>query len=245
MAGPWIDVFRFNLPSAAIALIVYAGASVMALIGGFRGLRLIEALSLIAVPFLFNLLVTIEADWHMAEIGAFVTAHAPLPFPAQVAIGRALTLWFLGEAVVTLICLVSVNRLPLSRRTHVLLCVSGAFAAATPLIANAAQLVTQPLLAIVFSSLCAALAQGGLWAIVYLMTGITLDWLGGRPPRFDAVWNHWRTGFIKGAIYGALFIGFILVAAFVLRAPGVPRAAAPVCAPSRARSSARCSFRSA
>ena len=87
----------------------------MALVGGSRGLRLIEGLSLIAVPFLFNLLLTIGADWHMAEIGAFVTAHAPLPFPAQVAIGRALTLWFLGEAMLILICLVSVNRLPRRR----------------------------------------------------------------------------------------------------------------------------------
>ena len=40
LPGPWVDVFRFNLPSAAIALIVYVGASVMALIGGVRGLRL-------------------------------------------------------------------------------------------------------------------------------------------------------------------------------------------------------------
>ena len=162
LPGPWVDVFRFNLPSAAIALIVYAGASVMALIGGSRGLRPIEALSLIAVPFLFNLLVTIEADWHMAEIGAFVTAHASLPFAAQVAIGRALTLWFLGEAMLILVSLVSVNRLPHSARTHVLFAASGIIAAATPLFANSAQLVAQPLAAIVFSSLCAALAQGGL-----------------------------------------------------------------------------------
>ena len=116
LPGPWIDVFRFNLPSAAIALVVYAGASVMALIGGSRGLRLVEALSLIAVPFLFNLLMAVAADWHMAEIGGFVTAHASLPFPAQVAIGRALTLWFIGEAMRTMITLVSVNRFPLSAR---------------------------------------------------------------------------------------------------------------------------------
>ncbi len=224
LPGPWADAFRFNLPSAAIALIVYAGASVMALIGGFRGLRLVEAASLIAVPFLFNLLVTVEADWHMAGIGAFVTAHAQLPFPFQVAIGRALTLWFLGEAMLTLITLVSVNRLPRSARTHALFATSGVIAAATPLVANAAQLVVQPLAAIVFSSLCAALAEGGLWAIVYLMTGIALDWLAGRPPRFDAAWNHWRTGLVKGAIYGALFMGFILVAALVLRAPGAAAA---------------------
>jgi cyclic beta-1,2-glucan synthetase len=220
LPGPWADVWRFNLPGATIALIVYAGGSIMALIGGFRGLRLIEALSLIAVPFLFNLLLTIGADWHMAELGAMATGRANLPFPAQVAIGRALALWFIGEAMVTMIDLVSVNRLSSSARTHGIFALSGAVAAATPLIANAAQMVAQPLLAIFFSGFCAALAQGGLWAIVYLLTGIALDWLGGRPPRFETVWEHWRTGFAKGAIYGALFMGFILVAALVLRAPG-------------------------
>src|SRR5271168_457109 len=220
LPGPWADVWRFDPAGATIALIVYAGGSIMALIAGFRGLRLIEGVSLIAVPFLFNLLMALGADWHMAELGAMATARASLPFPAQVAIGRALALWFVGEAMLTMISLVSVNRLPSSARTHGIFALSGALAAATPLIANAAQLVAQPFLAIFFSSFCAALAQAGLWAIVYLLTGIVLDWLGGRPPRFEAAWEHWRTGFVKGAIYGALFMGFILVAALILRAPG-------------------------
>jgi cyclic beta-1,2-glucan synthetase len=220
LPGPWADVPRFDAAGATIALIVYAGGSILALIGGFRGLRLIEAASLVAVPFLFNLLLTIGADWHMAELGAAATAHANLPFPAQVAIGRALTLWFVGEAILILISLVSVNRLPRSARTHALFALSGAVAAATPLFANAAQWVVQPVLAIIFSSVCAALAQAGLWAIVYLLTGVALDWLAGRPPRFETAWEHWRTGFVKGAIYGALFMGFVLIAALVLRAPG-------------------------
>ena len=172
LPGPWADVFRFNVPGATIALAIYVGGSILALIGGSRGLRLVEAISLIATPFLFNLLVILAADWHMAEIGAFVTAHAALPFPAQAAIGRALTLFFLGESMLTLICFISVDRPPLSRRLHAIYAVSAIFAAVTPLIANAAQLVPQPVLAIVFSSACAALAQGGLWAIVYLMTGV-------------------------------------------------------------------------
>ena len=219
LPGPWLDVFRFNVPGSALALIIYVAGAVMALIGGYRGLRIVEALSLIAVPFLFNILLVVGADWHMAEIGAFVTAHASLMFPAQVAIGRALTLWFLGEAMLTLISLVSVNRFPRSLRTHAVFALSAFLAAATPLFANAAQWVVQPVVAIVFSSACAALAQGGLWAIVYLFTGIALDRLAGRPPRFDAVWDHWRTGFVKGSIYGALFIGFILIAALFLRLP--------------------------
>ncbi len=161
--GPWADVFRFDPPGATIALIIYVGGSILALIGGFRGLRLIEALSLIAVPFLFNLMLAIGADWHMAELGAVVTAHANLPFPAQVAIGRALTLWFIGEAILVLINLVSLNRLPRSARTHAVFALSGAVAAATPLFANAAQWVAQPFLAIFFSSLvCGA---GSSWLV--------------------------------------------------------------------------------
>src|SRR5271165_3640283 len=234
LPGPWLDVLRFNLPSAVIALIVYVGASAMALIAGFRGLRVVEALSLIAVPFLFNILIVVGADWHMAELGAAVTFHAALPFPAEVAIGRALTLWLLGEAMLSLIVAVSLNRPPRSLRVMALFALGGAYAAVTPLFANAAQLVTQPLLAIVFSAACAALAQGGLWAVVYLMTGVALDWLAGRPPRWDAAWDHWRTGVVKGAIYGGLFIGFILIAAFVLRIPGASwfiGAFAPVAGP--------------
>ena len=120
----------------------------MALIAGARGLRVVEAVCLIAVPFLFNVLIVIGADWHMAEVGALVTRQAALPFPIQVAIGRALTLWLLGEAMLSLIVAVSLNRLPRSLRVVALFGVSGAYAAVTPLFANAAQLVTQPLLAI-------------------------------------------------------------------------------------------------
>ncbi len=132
LPGPWGDVWRFDVAGVTIALIVYVGGSVMALIGGFRGLQLIEALSLIAIPFLFNLLVTIAADWHMAEIGAFASGRANIPFAAQVAIGRALTLWFLGEAILTLLSLTAVNRVSSSWRVHALLALSGAVAAVTP-----------------------------------------------------------------------------------------------------------------
>ncbi len=69
LPGPWADVWRFDPPGAAIALIVYVGGSILALVGGARGLRLVEGLSLIAVPFLFNLLLTVGADWRMAGHG--------------------------------------------------------------------------------------------------------------------------------------------------------------------------------
>src|SRR6202042_2535580 len=37
LPGPWADVWRFDPAGATIALIVYAGGSILALIGGFPG----------------------------------------------------------------------------------------------------------------------------------------------------------------------------------------------------------------
>ena len=90
-------------------------------------------------------------------------------------------------------------------------------------------MVVQPFLAIVVGALFAALAQAPLWAIVYVMTGLTLDLLAGRPPTFRAAYDHWRAGFIKGAIYGGVFM-------FLLLAARLRRCATPPSVPSSLRS---------
>ena len=129
LPGPWADVFRFNVPGATIALAIYIGGSIHGVDRRLRGLRLVEAISLIASPFLFNLLFSPRRGLAHGRDRRLVTAHAALPFPAQVAIGRALTLFFLGESMLMLVCLISVDRPPLSRRSHVLYAVSAVFAA--------------------------------------------------------------------------------------------------------------------
>src|SRR5579863_1088719 len=67
LPGPWSDVPHFNASGAIIALIVYVAGSLAALLSGYRGLRIIESVGLIAIPFLFNLVMVMGADWHMQE----------------------------------------------------------------------------------------------------------------------------------------------------------------------------------
>ena len=62
----------------------------------------------------------------------------------------------------------------------------------------------------------AALVVAGVWAYRNLDIEAYPDPV---PPRIETIWDHWRTGFVKGAIYGALFMGFVLIAALILRAP--------------------------
>ena len=220
LAGSWDDVFRVNAIGAAIAYTVYLAGTSFVLITLYRALRPVEAIGLIAIPFFFNLLLTLGADWHMAEIASWVLPGADLAFPTKVFIGRTLMLFAVSEIGLGFLSLIGVNRLPRSLKLHGLLIAGAAIGAATPLIANFAQIPLPSILAIVLGVAMAALAQAGLWSLVYVATGMPLDSLAGRPPTLAAVWGHWRTGFIKGAIYGGVFMALVLVTALVLRQPG-------------------------
>ena len=220
LAGPWADVPRFDVPDAAIAYGVYLGGALAALIGAYRALRPIEAIGLVAIPFLFKLGITLGADWHMAELGALATAGFVTSFQAQVFIGRALVLFFISEVGLEILSLTGVGRLARMRKLHVLILAIALYGALTPLLANFAQSVAAPVAAIGFGALFAALTQAGLWGMVYFATGLALDALVGRPPSFASVHGHWRSGFVKGAIYGGMFMLLVLAVAAPLRDPG-------------------------
>ena len=130
-----------------------------------------------------------------------------------------MTLFLLAELGLALLSLMELNRLQRDARIHVLLFVSAAIGALTPLIANAAQAVAAPVVLIFVGAVAAALAQAGLWAVVYIATGLPLDAFAGRPPSFLAVSGHWKTGFVKGAIYGGMFMAVVLVGASLLEFP--------------------------
>ncbi len=219
LAGPWSDVPHFNVAGASIAYAIYLTGSLAALLSRRRGLRTIEALGLIAIPFLFNLVVTLGADWHMRELGALLSPDVPRSFQGQVAVGRAAVLLFCAEVLVLGYSAIGTGRPATNPRLHGLALIGAIFGALTPLIANLAQSVSQPILAIAVSAILAALAQAGLWSIVYVMTGLTLDLLSGKPPTFVGAYGHWRTGLVKGAIYGGVFMFLVLVVALPLREP--------------------------
>jgi cyclic beta-1,2-glucan synthetase len=217
LPGPWSDVPHFNVTGAAIAYVVYVVGSLAALLSRHRGLRAIEALGLIAIPFLFNLVMVLGADWHMQELGALLSPDVSRSFQGQAFIGRAALLFVVAEALLLGYSTTATGRATTDLKLHALMLLGAALAALTPLVANLAQTVSEPILAIAVSTILAALAQAPLWGIVYVLTGLTLDLLGGRPPTFSAAYGHWRTGFVKGAIYGAVFMFLLLVIALPLR----------------------------
>jgi cyclic beta-1,2-glucan synthetase len=219
LPGPWSDVPHFDIAGAAIAYAVYIGGSLAALLSRYRGLRPIEAIGLIATPFLFNLVMVLGADWHMQELGALLSPDVPRAFQGQVFVGRMALLFVIAEALTLTYSTIATGRPNRDLKLHALMLLAAALAALTPLVANLAQSVSQPFLTIATSAILAALAQAPLWGIVYVMTGVTLDLIGRRPPTFRAAYDHWRAGFVKGAIYGGVFMFLLLAIACPLREP--------------------------
>ena len=220
LSGPWNDVPHFNIPGASIAYTLYISGSLAVLLSARRPLRAVEAIGLICIPFAFNLLITMGADWHMGEIGSFLTPGFNIPVPYKVVIGRAVVLFGVGELFLEVLAVIGAARLETNLRLHVILLVAAALGAATPMLANTAQWAVDPLAAVVVGSALAAAAQACLWSLVYIVTGLALDMMGGRPPSLATAWGHWRAGFVKGAIYGGVFMAIILAAAALLKAPG-------------------------
>jgi len=219
LGGSWADVFSVNAAGAVIAHLIYVSGALAAGVAALRRTTFVEKLSLVALPFLFSLLVNLSADWHMAEIGAWFVPVAWAGFPALVFVGRAVVLLVLAEAGLQAISWVARGRVALGRRLHVVVLAAAAAAAASPLLANAAQMVSSPLFSIAVAAFFAALSQAALWGVVYIATGLAIDALARRPPTSAAVIAHFRAGLSKGAIYGATFMALIYALAFPLRMP--------------------------
>lgn len=210
------DILRLSPVGGVVAILLYYAA---ALLGWMtRGKRTgVEAcVALLALPFVFNLLLGLGSPLLDRAAGALAFG-APLPL-ARVFV-RGLVLFVVNEAVVYGACLAMGRRMAQGALLHGallhgVLLLAAFCAAATPPIAAAgstpfvAGLVAP--LRIAVSAFAAALAQAGLWAEVYLVTAVMGDILHDAPPVGRKLYEIWRTGAAKGAVYGAVFIGLLL-----------------------------------
>ena len=177
------------------------------------------------LPWLFNLVLSLGNGGMMHDLGAMATGGVALPEPVDLVVGRSIMLFAFCEVLTGLLRILVAGRLARDWRFHALLLGSAVHAAMTPHIADLPQIAgalgpLQPLVAIV----AAALAQAGLWAIVFIVTGLTIDALNGTPPTFAAAYAPWRSGAVKGGIYGGVFMAIVVAGAAVLRLPGVTEA---------------------
>lgn len=222
--GQWLDVFHLTPVGAVTMVLLYGTCSIVALVRLHRHLAPREQLAILLVPVLFNLALILGADNLMQDLGRRAAVGLALPAWAAGVAGRALVLILCLEVLAGILRVLVAGALSRDLRLHGVLIAAAIHAALSPAIADLPQLVQHaagPFGAFPTAVVCAALAQAGLWAIVYIVVNMTIDALHGTPPIPSTVRSHWRAGGIKGSIYGGVFIALLLAADAVFKTPGV------------------------
>ncbi|MEQ1890360.1 MAG: glycosyl transferase family 36, partial [Alphaproteobacteria bacterium] len=110
---------------------------------------------------------------------------------------------------------------------HGLLFVTAAHAACSPMLADwvsGQTIATLPLpLQMIGVAAGSGIAQAGLWAETFLITGMLIDALHQRRPAFYAARIHWRRGLGKGTMYGVLFMLLLQTCELALHSPEFTR----------------------
>ncbi len=230
LPNQWGHLLRMTPVGVVAAVLIYLGATLAFALHSGRLLALRERLAILVLPLLFNMALSLGNGGMMHDLGAILLAHFTFPEPIALVVGRTLMLFAFGEILVVLLRTLVVGRMIWDWRVHALMLGAALHAAMGPHLADLPPLVgglgylPQAVVAVA----AAAAAQAGLWAVVYIVTGLTIDALNGTPPTFAAAYGQWRSGAMKGAIYGGVFMAIIVLGAMLIRFPGVAAFASAV-----------------
>ena len=171
---------------------------------------------------LIAMIFGLQSDPLLAQIGHTLSIGAIGP-EYQIIIGRCMLIALFNLMMFSGVGLLMDRRWTRDWRLHILLIWCAAHAAISPLFAD---LVSGPAIAalplplqMIGVMLGAGLAQAGLWAETFLITGMLIDALHRRRPTFYAARIHWRTGLGKGAMFGVLFMLLLQAYGLALHSP--------------------------
>ncbi|MDE2579476.1 MAG: glycosyl transferase family 36 [Hyphomicrobiales bacterium] len=232
--GAWSEVFAFTSLGASVAAGLYIATIAIAFASSARRPHFAPSIALALTPFAFCLFIAMGSNLP-EQIGriAPIVGLFPQPYDRAIAsaIGHALILIALNEAVIASAAVALGRKIPNERGLHVWLIGAAILAAFTPVFAefgSSAFVASLPrALSVVCAAAMAAAAQAGVWGETYLVTQAVVDLLHGAPPIKQSVKKPWRSGFGKGAVYGLVFMGLIGVADLVVNQRWLMQALAP------------------
>jgi cyclic beta-1,2-glucan synthetase len=210
----WAQMLMLSSTTAAAAICVYHAANALRLVSTRRHLGLAAGAAIVAVPYVVGSLVVLESGRLMETLGGLLSGNGLASQPElSGTLGRMAVVLGFNEIVANLIGLVGRRRLVRSPQTHLWLLVAAAMVVAGPWIAawgSGAQVASwSPGVRIFAVVLATAASQAGLWAEVYLITGLVLDALDGRTAKPRAAERHSLAGIRKGVVYSGVFMAIL------------------------------------
>ncbi len=215
--GSWADALLLSQTAAGLAVVIYHLANARRLATAGRHLGGIAGSLIAATPVLFGALVLLAADCRglMEQLGGWITLGVggkDLNFLVE-AVGRVVVLWGFNEALAAGLGLATKGRFEGSIRLHLTLLAASVAAILAPWVADYGASGAVPgwagWLQPVVTVLAAAVAEAGLWAEVYLITGLLLDAVAGFAPTGAASQRHAVGGMGKALVYAGVFMAIL------------------------------------
>lgn len=212
------ELFRFSSVGASAATLLYlVGVTTLR-----ARSRMAVRAALFLLPLLFSLLIALGSP-PVTQLGGLLFFGLEAPDILKNVVGRTIILFLLNEGLVVGVPLALGRFLPRQWRPHGILFVSAFLASLTPYVATSVSVFVAPNLpapiATVVAVVIAALAQAGLWGETYLVTQAIAGLLRQTPSLSAVVYNDWKTGAEKGAVYGLVFMALVLIVGLVVSQP--------------------------
>jgi cyclic beta-1,2-glucan synthetase len=221
----WEQALGLSQVGAAMCVALYLSIAIAAAAGQERALTTRRRALLLGVPVLANLLLLLSSPTLLEQIGRWLTFAAPLPAVVVTIIARVAVLVAFNLLFVVGVGQIMDRRWTRDPRLLALLSGSAAYAVATPWIAHwgSTTVVTGLPGPICILGVIAAtmLAQSGLWAQTFVVTGVAMDALRGRRPNYYKGARHWREGANKAAVYSGLFMAILQGAGAITYSPSI------------------------
>ncbi len=207
----WPEMLLLSQAVAALAAVIWHAANARSLAADGAALGPVAAGLIVATPYTFGSLVLLASPGLIRQLGGWLAGGGSGELGEIIA--RALVLFGFNLVAAQGLGLASKGRGVGSIRAIAAFAGVAIVAAAGPWVADlgaGARVAAWPGWARALGSVGATMgSQVGLWAEVYLVTGLCLDTLRGYAPNGESSVRHPWQGAVKGAIYSGVFMALL------------------------------------
>ncbi|MFH0908028.1 MAG: hypothetical protein V1929_04640 [bacterium] len=210
----WNQLLLKSQFTAAIAFAIYHAAHAFVLATSGRSLRAVSGCLIVGTPYLVGWLLLLQSPDLMHSMIQTLTAGTLTSAPVALDIvGRLLVVLVFNELVTSAIGLATKGRLLTTFRAHGAIVLVSLGVVLAPNIADfgstQAVAALHPALRSLAGLLATILSQAGLWAEVYLITGLIMDSTHGIGPSATSARSHALVGMGKGMAYSGVLIAIL------------------------------------
>ncbi|MFA6320966.1 MAG: hypothetical protein WCY36_03825 [Candidatus Omnitrophota bacterium] len=220
----WVQLFMFSNIIAALVFVIYHVANGRSLASSGKQLKPITAILIAGAPYLFNWLLLVESPGLLEALGNTVTFGIWEYWSIITQnVGRLIVIFGFNEAIANGIG-IAIRQRPLKTlKAHMSVFLVSAGVVVAPLIADlgSTSLIASlpPFLRAVSCILASMLSFGGLWAEVYLITGMLLDSGKLIAPSAETLVKHVNIGMKKGMAFSAIIMAILFALNMLISSP--------------------------